>query len=76
MVHGFPGGTVVKNLPANTGDVGGAGLISRTGRFPKEENSNPLLYVCLNNPMDRGAWRATIMGVSKSWMQLSIHAHI
>ena len=73
MMHDFPGGTVVRNLPANTG---GAGLIPRTGRFPKEENSNPLQYVCLDNPMARGAWRATIMGVSKSWMQLSIHAHI
>ena len=76
MMHGFPGGTMVKNLPANTRDVGGAGLILRTGRFPQEENGNPLQYDCLDNPMDRGAWRATIMGVSKSWRQLSIHAHI
>ena len=67
---------VVKNPPANAGEVKDAGLIPRTGRFPKEENSNPLQYVCLDNPMARGAWRATIMGVSKSWMQLSIHAHI
>ena len=51
----FPGGSVVKNLPANTGD---GGSIPGLGRIPGEGNSNPLLYSCLENPMDRGAWRS------------------
>ena len=59
---GFPGGSVVKNLPANARDVG---LIPYSGRFPRGGNSNPLQYSYLGNPMDRGAWRATVYGVSK-----------
>ena len=51
----FPGGTVVKNLPANAGDTG---PIPGWGRSPGEENGYPLQYSCLENPMDRGAWRA------------------
>ena len=47
---GFPGGSVVKNLPAN---VGGVGLVSGLGRSPGEENGNPLQYSCLGNPMDK-----------------------
>ena len=47
---------MVKNLPANARD---AGSIPGLGRFPGEENGNPLQYSCLNNPMDSGAWRAT-----------------
>ena len=58
----FPGGSVVKNPPANTGD---AGLIPGLGRFPGEGNGKPLQYSCLENPMDRGAWWATVHGVSK-----------
>ena len=54
---GFPGGSVVKNLPANAGDMG---LIPGSGRFPGEGNDNPLQYSCLENSMYRGAWRATI----------------
>ena len=50
-----PGGSVVKNLPANAGDVGDAGLIPGLGRFPGEGNGYPLPYYCLENPMDRGA---------------------
>ena len=50
-VLGFPGGSVVKNPPANVGD---AGLIPVSGRFPGEGNGNPLQYSCLGNPMDRG----------------------
>ena len=57
---GFPGGSVVKNLPADTGD---AVLLLGSGRSPGEEN--PLRYTCLRNPMDRGAWRATVRGVTK-----------
>ena len=48
----FPGGSVVKNLPANTGDTG---FISGSGRFSGGGNGNPLQYSCLENPMDRGA---------------------
>ena len=45
---------VVKNLPANTGDARDSGLIPRLGRFPGEGHGNPLQYLCLENPMDRG----------------------
>ena len=51
----FPGGLVVKNLPANVGD---AGLILGLGKNPGEGNGHPLQYSCLGNPMDRGAWQA------------------
>ena len=60
---GFPGGTVVKNLPANAGD---AGSIPGSRRSSREGNGNPLQYSCLENRMDRGVWRATIHGVSQS----------
>ena len=60
----FPGGSVVKNLPDNVGDTG---LISRSGRSFREGNDNPLQYSCLGNPMDRGAWWATIHDVPKEW---------
>ena len=60
---GFPGGSVVNNLPANAGDAGSShGL----GRSPGEGNGNPLQYPCLENLMDRGAWWATVHGVAKS----------
>ena len=49
----------VKNLPANTGDTGNEGLIPGLGRSPGEGNGNPLQYLCLENPMERGAWQAT-----------------
>ena len=67
----FPGGSVVKNLPANARD---AGSISQFRRSPGEGNSNTLEYTCLGNPMDRGAWRATVYGVTKSWARLSVWA--
>ena len=69
---GFPGGSVVKNLPTNAGD---AGLIPGSVRSPGEGNGNPLQYSCLGNPMDRGVWWATVCGVTKSQTQLSMHAH-
>ena len=72
-MHGFPGGAVVKNLSTNTGDVGGTGLIPRSGRFPQEENGNPLQYVCLDKHTEEPGGLPS-MGVSKSQMQLSIHA--
>ena len=59
----FSGGLVVKNLPANAGDMGS---ISGSGRLPGEGNGNPTRYSCLGNPMDREAWQATVQGVAKS----------
>ena len=52
---GLPGGTVVKNLPANARDTGDLGLIPGSGRSPGGGKGNPLQYSCLGNPMDRGA---------------------
>ena len=69
---GLPGWRyVVKNLPANEGDIRDAGLISRSGRSLGEGNSNPLHDSCLGNLTDRGAWHATVYGVTKSWTLLS-----
>ena len=65
---GFPGGIVVKNLPANAGDVDS---IPDPGRSLEEGDGNLLQYSCLGNPMDRGAWWATVRGVSKSGTRLS-----
>ena len=62
-VLGFPGGSVVKSLPANAGD---SGSIRGSGRSPGEGNGNPLQYSCLGNPMDWGAWWATVPGVAES----------
>ena len=59
---------VVKNLPANTGDVGS---IPELGRSSGERNGNPLQYSCPENPTDRGAWRATVHGVAESRTQTS-----
>ena len=61
---------VVKNLPVNTGDVSDVGLISGLGRSPGEGNGNPLQYSCLENPMDRGDWQATVQGIAKRWTRL------
>ena len=54
---------MVKNPPDNAGDMD---LIPGLGRPPREGNANPLQYSCLKNPVDRGAWRATVHGVAKS----------
>ena len=63
---GFPGGSMVKNLPTNAGNAGDTSLIPGSRRSPGEGNGNPLQYSCLGNPMDRGAWRAIVHGVPKS----------
>ena len=68
---GFPGGSVVKNPPASTGDVGDSGSVLELGRSPGEGNGYPLQYSCLENPMGRGAWRATGYEVAKSQTRLS-----
>ena len=62
---------MVKNLPANAGASGDAGSIPKLGRSPGKENGNPLQYSCLENPVGRGAWWATVHRVTKSWAQLS-----
>ena len=65
---GFPGGSEVKASAWNAGDPG---LIPASGRFPGEGNGNPLQYSCLENPMEGGAWWATVHGVAKSQTRLS-----
>ena len=57
---------MVKNLPANGGDVRHADSITGSGRPPEGGHGNPLQYSCLENPMDRGAWQATVPGAAKS----------
>ena len=61
---------MLKNLPANAGDVRDIGTLCGLGRSPGGGHANPLQYSCLENPMDRGAWQATVHGVAKSWTQL------
>ena len=67
----FPGGTGVKNLPASGGDARDASSVPGLGRSPGGGSDNPLQYSCLENSMDRGTWRATLYGVTKSRTQLS-----
>ena len=69
--RGFPGGAVVKNLPENARD---AGSIPRSGRCPGEGNGNPLQYSCLKSLMYRGAWQATVHGVTDSQTRFSMPA--
>ena len=61
---------VVKNLPANAGDIRDMDSIPGSGRSFEVENGNPLQYSCLKNPMDRGVWWAAVCGVAKSRMRL------
>ena len=63
----------VKNLPANVGDIGDTDSIPVSGRSPGGGNSNLIQCSCMENPMDRSAWQATVHGVSKSWTWLNIH---
>ena len=62
---------MVKNPPANSGDGGGSDLVPGSERSTGEGNGNPPHYSCLGNPMDRGAWWATVIGAAKSQMQLN-----
>ena len=61
-IYGF----AVKNLPANAGDIRDTDLMPGSGRSPGGMHGNPLQYSCLENPVDRGAWQATVHGVAKS----------
>ena len=70
ILHGFSGDSEVKASACNVGDLGS---IPEPRRFPGEGNGSPLQYSCLENFMDRGAWWATVHGVSKSRTQLSMH---
>ena len=63
--QGFPGGTVIKNPPANAWDTGDPSSILGSGRSPGEGNANPFQYSCLGNPMDKGSWWTTVHGVAK-----------
>ena len=67
IYQSFPVALEIKNLPANAGDIRDVGLTSGWRKSPGEGNGNPLQYSCLDNPMDRGVWRATVHGVTKSW---------
>ena len=67
---GLPWWLMGKESTYNTGDTGEASSIPGSGRSPGEENGNPLQYSCLENSVDRGAWRAVVHGVTKSWTQL------
>ena len=75
--RGFPGAPqgvlVVKDPPANAGDIRDAGLIPGSGRFSGGGNSNPLQYSFLENPMNRGAWGATVHGVTKNRTLCRVH---
>ena len=70
---GFPGGSMGKNQPANTGGTRDLHLILGLGRSPGVGNSNSLQYSCVENSMDRGAWQATVHGAEKSQTRLSTH---
>ena len=61
---GFPHGSIIKNPPANAGDMGS---IPGSERSPGEGSGNPLQYSCLENPMGRGAWQSTVHGVANNW---------
>ena len=66
MIVDFPGGSVVKNLPVNAGDIRDSGLIPELGRSPGVGNGNLLQNSCLENSMDQGAWWITVHGVTKN----------
>ena len=65
-IYGVLGGSAGKESACNAGDTGDVGSIPGLGRSPGEGNGNPLQYSCLGNPMDRGAWQATLHGATES----------
>ena len=67
---------MVKNLPANTGDTGDKGSIPGSGRSPEGGNDNSVQYSCLESPMDRGAWQATILGIAELTQLSTEHSTI
>ena len=69
---GFPGDSVVKNPSANAGDIGDMGSVPGSGRSSGAGNGNPVQYSCLENPMARGAWWATVHGVARESARFSI----
>ena len=71
---GFPGSSVVKNLPTNARNARDTGSIPE-GKSPGAGNGNLLQYSCLGNPTDRKAWWATVYRVTKCWTRLSTHTH-
>ena len=72
----FPGGANGKESTCNAGAAEGSGLIPGLGRSPGGGHSKLFQYSCLENPMDREAWWATVCGAAKSWTRLSEHTHI
>ena len=70
VCSGFPGDSVGKESTCNAGDTEDVGSIPGSGRSPGGGHGNPLQYSYLENSMDRGAWRATVHRVAKSWTQL------
>ena len=71
VLRGFPGGSVVKNPPASGGDARDSGSIPGLRRSSGGGNGDPFQHSRLGHPMDRGAWQATVHGVTKNQMQLS-----
>ena len=67
---------MLKNLPADAGDARDTGSIPGSGKSPAGGNGNRLQYSCLGNPMDRGAWRATVPGIAKNQTQPSMNTLI
>ena len=64
---------MVKNLPADAGDIRDVGSIPGLGRYPGERKGDPLQYSCLENSLDRGAQQAIVHGVADSWTQMHTH---
>ena len=72
-LKGFSGGSVVKNSLVKAGDTGDMGSTPGSGTSPGGGNGNPPQHSFLRNPMDRGAWQATVHGIAKCWTSLSTH---
>ena len=69
-MYGLPLWLSGKETSCNAGDAGDSGSIPGSGRSPGRGHGNPLQYSCLGNPIDRGAWQATVHGVANSWTRL------